>query len=1160
MRVAIDIDGVLNYIEKYQLEHGIPWFRARGYEVVNPKGFDVTDIFECSDEIRKEFWKTPVKGRLPIVGALIFDLAQNAEMRPGVPELLKQLDQNGDIAYIVTERYATGRKGAFGRYNRNLVYKWLKKNGVTIPKERILFVPDGKKKEDLYRENDIDVILEDKVENIRAIEKNEGLYAVVFNAGYNETYHHEKAFRVDLPTEVFPVIKKIEDIKASVARQSMAVRNGQFQPKTGIPSKDQVWRQYYTESEDHIDIPQMTMMDFLRKKSEKWPDAVILVDDFGHKYTYSGFLNSLVPQYARAFVNCGVTAGEPVVIALPNVIAVQAAKFALNTIGAIPVMVNPLSSKEEFVKYLTIEKDGKTPRVLMMFNRSVSTVGDALKEINRDLEHVINVGVNSDFHFPYNLGYKLIEGKNDPKKTDYSEIKNIISLKQFLSGSKNVKKYDEAPFRPNSTAVIYFTGGTTGFEKAVEITNENAIAIAMQFTILVKTAGVNDVTMNAMPWFHVFGDNQIFYFASCNGMTNYVVPKFNRREVDKLFKRDMVNYNGVPAFLHATLANLSDPTRLKSIKKMISGGAALPYATQTALNKALKRSGSRAVVEVGYGITEGAGGVSFTLVGADEAGCIGIPTPGTNMKIVNPETGEELGYDRDGEICFSGPSVMKGYLNNPDENARCLKIDGDGAVWFHSGDMGKVKENGLFYFSDRIKRMIIVSGENVYPNRVEKVVIDNFSDSVADCFVISKPDELKGEVPVAKISLKPGIEPGVGLKSDILGKIKSTFKNKKYWPVELDFISSVPMTKMSKADYKRLDDPSLIIRLDEPEKKPEKVDRLKDNYCGNRFYKVFHALYSPFYKSSLFGRKITVIGREYLPEKGAGIIAMNHLNAQDQNAILANVDRIVSLPSKQEYFEKRLSRYFMNKMEMIPVDRFGDANYSVAWIKGIVNTVSLEDYERDYEKVQEIIRFVDSLDVRALKQSKNIVETVKSYIETNQKNDVGQEVLIRMAQMPVSGEENGYGRALQAGKKIEKLLKAGRLIGAFPEGTRNIDFAETGQLLPFHDGVVYWAMDTYSPIIPVAITGEHKRGGELLVRIGKPIRIDGSLSESEVKTAIANLRNRIYEMVLYNLAEQDTTFNQKALKKAIEHLSNSEDVEDKKILERLNSRMNKENK
>jgi 1-acyl-sn-glycerol-3-phosphate acyltransferase len=641
-------------------------------------------------------------------------------------------------------------------------------------------------------------------------------------------------------------------------------------------------------------------------------------------------------------------------------------------------------------------------------------------------------------------------------------------------------------------------------------------------------------------------------------MTNYVIPKFNRHEVDKLFKRDMVNYNGVPAFLSATLSNISDISRFKTVHHMISGGAALPYASQQAINKALRKSGSKAVVEVGYGITEGSGGVSFTLVGADEAGCIGIPTPSTNMKIVDPKTGKELGYGEDGEICFSGPSVMKAYLNNPEETAKCLRVDEDGQIWFHSGDMGKVKENGCFYFSDRIKRMIIVSGENVYPNRIEKEIIDNFGDVVADCFVISKADASKGEVPLAKVLLKPGITPTIEIRDAIIAMIKDKFKNKKYWPVGLDFIKSVPMTKMSKADFKALNDPDLIVKLDEPKiDKTTETNRLKDNYGGNRFYMTSRWFYSHLPK---YQRNITFKGRENIPEKGAAIIAMNHLNAQDQNAVMTSVDRIVSLPAKKEYFDGRISGWFMRKLEMIPVDRFGDTLYAREWIKGILETAKLNDYEIERPIIDDIIRYVDSLNIgpKSIKNVNELVNTVLDYISTKYENsELRTSITDRITDMPTKGVENGYGRTMKVNQEVSNRLSAGQLVGVFPEGTRNSDFADTGILLPFHSGAVRWARDSFAPIIPTAITGEHKRGGDILIRSGEPIKIDSDLTESEVKEATQELHDKIYELLLMNLADQDNEVNNRALRNAIKYLESQNDQKSKDLLAMIYAQLGK---
>ena len=1156
MRIGIDIDGVLNYIEKFQLSYGIPWFKEHGYEVVNPNGFEISDIFGCSKEVEREFWKSTVDGGIPIKDALIFKLAKEAKMRPGVKELLKELYNNGNDCYIITERYGTGKNTLMSNYYKKLVYNWLKDNDIDIAHDKIIFVPDDKSKKDIYKEKNIEVILEDKIDNLKAIEEIEDLYAICFNAAYNKEYNHEKLYRVDLPTEVFKVVKQIENIKEEKRKAKEIIRPNQFYPTTGKASVDRVYRQYITKEEEELNVPDMKIIDYLREKAKNFPDVVMVKDEFGHSYTYDEFLNNLVPVYAKAFKNLNVEAGEPVVIALPNLIATLAAKYALNDIGAVPVMANPLSNIDEFVNYLSTVVEGKKVKTALTFNRSYDIVKKALENEKVALDHIVNIGVNSDFSFPLSLGYKLTQGKYDPKNSELKKNELVLSLDEFLSGAQNIDSYEKTPYISDAPAVIYFTGGTTGTEKAVITTDKNAIAVAMAFTEYIKGDKVGKLTINAMPFFHVFGDNQIFYFAACNGMTNLLIPKFNKNDVEKIFKKygEVVNCNGVPAFLQAISDKLEDEERLGSIENMISGGSLLSKEFTNEMNKRLKRSGSKARVGNGYGNTESDGGLSYTLVGSDEAGCIGIPTPGTNLKIVKPGTTIELNYGEEGEICATGPSIMKGYLNNKEETEKALKVHDDGKLWLHTGDLGYAKENGKFYITDRIKRMIIVSGENVYPTRVEQEIIDKHANLVDQCFVISKPDKQKGEVPAAKVLLKPGVEPTEAIKKEILDTCKKKFKNKKYWPTSLDFIKTVPLTKMSKPDYKVLDDPKLIVQTIDNN---EEIDELNDKYAGNKFYRNFAKIYSPIYKHApIYSRNVTYIGKENIPEKSSGIITMNHLHAQDQNAIYASVDRIISSPAKKEYFEKPISKYFMEHMDMIPVDRYGDANYAKEWLKGIVNTAKLSEFEKEEPIINDIYKFIDSIDVKKCNKPQDIVNETLAYINySRDKRSFITDLKSRISNMPTSGLENNYGRALSVNDEVITRLKNNRLIAVFPEGTRNKEFYETGELYKFHDGAAFWARDSYSPIIPTAITGEHKAGGDILVRSGEQIYVDKDLSDSDIKDVTKDLRDKTLELVSLNLVDQDTANNTKALLKIISNLKNKNDGYSKKLLEIISNEL-----
>lgn len=1166
MRIALDIDGVMNYIEKFQMEYGIPWFREKGYEVVNPNGFDVKDIFGCSEEIRREFWKShKTKLQKGFWNALIFDFAKNSEMRPGFEELVKALNEEENELFIITERYGTDKYGVVGRYFQKLVIDWLKSNNINIEPENIIFVSKDKTKEEIYLEKNIDVILEDKIENIMAIENNEDLYAIVFNAQYNKDYNNVKIYRVNVPQEVKDKLRLIEEKKEEKAKQKQIKRPNMFFPSTGKASIDRVYRQYIDEEDETIDIPKKKMWEHLRDCTKDCPDAIILDDNMGNKITFGEFNGPMTDLYAHAFKAYGIQEGDHVVIGLPNIPEFQLAKFGLNKIGAIPVFVNPLSSEEEIRGYLkTPSQRGKKPKMMLMFNRSYDSIKKVMSDSDIEVENYINVGVNSSLSFPYDLGYALTESKNDPSKRELKENNKVVDIHEFIEKGKKNTDNITSEYKENECAVIYYTGGTSSNkEKAVMLSNENCIAIAQQFTKYIKGSEIGDVTINAMPWFHVYGDNQIFYFAACNKMKNVPVAKFNRKKVESLFKKNypIANYNGVPTFFRATFANLKQIERLKNVKNTISGGDYYPINEIRESNKILKRAHSSSRIKIGYGITEGAGGVCYTVVGEDEEGCIGIPTPSTNIKIVKPGTEEELNYGESGEICFSGPSVTLGYLNDKEETNKALRKHCDGKIWFHSGDMGYAKENGKYYFSTRIKRMLIVSGENVYPNKIENFITNQYEDVIDQCFVIGRMDANRGEVPVAKIKLKEGINPTEEIKDKILNSCKENFKNKKYWPTTVDFIKYVPQTKMSKADYRKLDDPKLII--DTVDKKVVHVNKLEENYDGNKFYRTFSRIYSPIYtKAPIYGRKVEYIGKENIPEVGSGIITMNHINAQDQNAILASVDRIISLPAKQEYFEKPISRYFMEKMDMIPVDRYGDGVYAKGWEKGLINTIPLKNFEEEQPIISEILNYIDCLPIKQYSKPKDIVEATLEFLESKKskitefdKKIILESAIERIENMPTSGEENGYGRALTAGKKVEEKLKRGRLVAVFPEGKRNNDFYETGKLLPFHDGAIYWSKETNSPIIPTVITGEHKAGGNLLVRSGLPIIIDEGLNDIDIKDATLDLRNKMYELLIMNLVAQESNNNTNALTKIIENIHSDNTKKDIDLLYKIETEL-----
>jgi long-chain acyl-CoA synthetase len=265
------------------------------------------------------------------------------------------------------------------------------------------------------------------------------------------------------------------------------------------------------------------------------------------------------------------------------------------------------------------------------------------------------------------------------------------------------------------------------------------------------TARDRETSLIVAPWFHAMGtvgylNGQIF-----GGTTMVVLPRFEPQEyMENLVKYRVTMIGGAPQ-LYIPLFNLPDfeSYDLSTVKVASSGAAPLPHAVLHRMTEAF----SNAVVREGYGLTECTMGATAGPPDPEylKPGSVGIPVFDTELKVVDPETGEDLPPGQEGEICIRGPQLMQGYWNRAEETANTLK---DG--WLYTGDIGREDEEGYFYITDRKKDMIIYKGYNVYPREIEEVIFKH--PAVQRCAVLGKPDVDGGEIPVAFVELNPGAQ------------------------------------------------------------------------------------------------------------------------------------------------------------------------------------------------------------------------------------------------------------------------------------------------------------------------------------------------------------------------------------------------------------------
>ena len=237
------------------------------------------------------------------------------------------------------------------------------------------------------------------------------------------------------------------------------------------------------------------------------------------------------------------------------------------------------------------------------------------------------------------------------------------------------------------------------------------------------------------------------------------------------------------------------------MRLVISGGDSLSVELKKKVDKFLKDHGADIQVREGYGLTECVTGSCLTPLNYYRVGSIGIPYPDTYYKIVKKDSIQELPYGEEGEICISGPSVMRGYLGDPVDTKITLRKHYDGLTWLHTGDLGYMDKDGFVYFKQRLKRLIVSSGYCIYPQYIENT-IDSHPDVLLSC-VIGIPHPYKQEVAKAFIVLKPGVKQS----EEVLNSIKSLVEEKiaKYsWPYEYEFRNELPKTLVGKVAFNEL--------------------------------------------------------------------------------------------------------------------------------------------------------------------------------------------------------------------------------------------------------------------------------------------------------------------------------------------------------------------
>jgi acyl-CoA synthetase (AMP-forming)/AMP-acid ligase II len=463
-----------------------------------------------------------------------------------------------------------------------------------------------------------------------------------------------------------------------------------------------------------VSIPDITITEFVLRQASRLADKPALIDGpSGRTLTY-GQLVEGIKRTATALSRRGFTKGDVFAIYSPNLPEYAIVFLAVATLGGTVTTVNPLYTAGELANQL---KDCKAKLLI-----TVPMFLDKAKEAANGVDTIQDIYVfgTADGAKPFS---ELLAAPSEPPRVTINPREDVVALP--------------------------YSSGTTGLPKGVMLTHRNLVANLCQCQGMQdwECFGEGDRVFAALPFFHIYGMVVIMMLGLANGSTIVSMPRFDFAEFLAAVQKYKLTV--LPLVPPIVLGMLKSPAvaqfDLSSVRLIFSGAAPLGGDQARELSEKMK-----CPVTQGYGMTEASPVTHLSPTrGTFKPASAGRVVPNTEVKIVQPETGEELGANKEGELLMRGPQIMKGYLGKPEDTANSIDREG----WYHTGDVGYVDDEGWFYIVDRTKELIKYKGMQVAPAELEALLLTH--PAILDAAVVRRPDEEAGEIPKAYVVLKP---------------------------------------------------------------------------------------------------------------------------------------------------------------------------------------------------------------------------------------------------------------------------------------------------------------------------------------------------------------------------------------------------------------------
>ncbi len=558
----------------------------------------------------------------------------------------------------------------------------------------------------------------------------------------------------------------------------------------GKASIERPWMKYYQEFDGDLSATKQSLYRYLRMTTKGYENYTA-INYFGKKYSYYTMIGK-IDHLADCFTELGVKKGDHVVFLTATLPETICSLYALNKIGAIPVFVEPRMSKARIDYFIEMVK----AKVVVMIDLVYPKVYDLLEK--HHIEHALVQNAAFSLHRIQRFFINIFSKKT---KIKYDNV--IQKFRDFVK--KDVPHCAvEVPFEENATAIVTQTGGTTGNPKGVELTNEGLNTVALSFNYTHNDCVPGDIFLNIMPIFTAYGIVCGSHMALTQRTINVLIPNFKPKKFPQLMKKHKpAAVIAVPVFYELFIKDKHMKNiDLSGLKFAVSGGDVLNPKLEDSINKFFKEHGCKYHICQGYGLSETTAVTAFNCIYRKNSE--GLPLCTSTMGIFDPTTGEELDYNQVGEICITGPSIMKHYFDNEEETKNVMKLHKDGRVWIHSGDMGYFDEDGFLFFEGRFKFVIPrFDGHKNFPIQLERVV--SKFNGVVNCAVVpcKDRDHMQGQYPLVVAEIEDKTADLAKMRAAILKHCKRKIGGREQ-PCDVVFEDKIPLTLVGKNDVTTL--------------------------------------------------------------------------------------------------------------------------------------------------------------------------------------------------------------------------------------------------------------------------------------------------------------------------------------------------------------------